>query len=98
MKNKLFYISQYGIRSGHSTELAGLEFSDNILQLLDNKKTPVSVFLDLSKAFDTLDHTVLLNKLSHYGFHNNSLNWFKSYLYDRAQYVQFQNFNSMKMP
>ena len=98
IKNKLFYRSQYGFRSGHSTELAGLQFSDNILQLLDNKKTPVSVFLDLSKAFDTLDHTILLNKLSHYGFQNNSLNWFKSYLYGRAQYVQFQNFNSIKMP
>ena len=61
--NGLLYESQYGFRKLHSTELAALEFTDRISQELDAKKIPFSIFLDLSKAFDTLDHNVLLSKL-----------------------------------
>ena len=63
--NKLFFKSQYGFRIGHSTELAALQFTDKILNDLDNRDNPVSIFLDLSKAFDTLDHDILLTKLEH---------------------------------
>ena len=57
--NKLFYKSQFGFREQHSTELSCLEFIDKVMQELDKGNTPVAVFLDLSKAFDTLDHLVL---------------------------------------
>ena len=87
--NKLFYNSQYGFRDEHSTELASLEFIDIIHQHLDSGKIPISVFLDLSKAFDTLDHRILLHKLKYYGISDSPLSWFESYLSNRCQFVDF---------
>ena len=63
-ENKLLYISQYGFRGEHSTELAALELVDRVHIDLDQKKCPIGVFMDLSKAFDRLDHNILLYKLS----------------------------------
>ena len=82
----LFYHRQYGFRENHSTELAALELIDRIIQYLDKGETPISVFLDLSKAFDTLDHSILLSKLEYYGIRNNALKLFKNYLSNRKQY------------
>ena len=82
----LFYHGQYGFRENHSTELAALELIDRIIQYLDKGETPISVFLDLSKAFDTLDHSILLSKLEYYGIRNNALKLFKNYLSNRKQY------------
>ena len=55
------------MQRGHSTELTSIELVDRITQDLDKGKIPISVFLDLSKAFDTLDHVILLQKINHYG-------------------------------
>ena len=85
--NKLLYDSQYGFRKSHSTELAALELIDSIYKNVDQGKTPIAIFLDLTKAFDTIDHKILINKLHHCGCINISLNWFKSYLTERSQYV-----------
>ena len=79
----LLYKSQYGFRKLHSTELAA-EFMDRISQEMDAKKIPFSIFLDLSKAFDTLDHKVLLRKLHYYGIRDIALNCFRSYLTKRT--------------
>ena len=92
--NGLLYESQYGFRKLHSTELAALEFTDRISQEMDAKKIPFSIFLDLSKAFDTLDHKVLLTKLHYYGIRDITLNWFRSYLTKRTQYVDCNGVSS----
>ena len=86
--NNLFYNSQYGYRSLHSTELASLELIDRVFQHLDTGKLPLSIFLDLSKAFDTLNHFILLDELKYYGLSNTPLSWFESYLYRVQQFVE----------
>ena len=85
---------QYGFRDQYSTELAALELTDRITTHLDNRKIPLALFLDLSKAYDTLDHSILLNKLKHYGIQGPALWWFSSYLTGRSQYVEFGNSTS----
>ena len=93
-ENKLLCEQQYGFRSQHSTELAAVKLVDYIIKEMDcNKKvkTPVALFLDLSKAFDTLTFDILLAKLKHYGVHGKSLALIKNYLTNRSQYVQFEN-------
>ena len=89
--HKLFYESQYGFRKCHSTELAAIELVDRLCNYLDAGKVPVSVFLDLSKAFDTLNHTILIEKLRYYGLNDTSLNWFHSYLHDRLQFTEYNS-------
>ena len=94
ISENLFYKYQYGFRKKHSTELAALHLVDQIVQDMDMGKIPFTVFLDLSKAFDTLDHTILLHKLEFYGIGNNELKLFKDYLSNRKQFVQFENVKS----
>ena len=72
--NNLFYKSQYGFREEHSTELASLELVDRVMEAFEKKHTPLAVYMDLSKAFDTLDHKILLHKLKYYGDQNKELN------------------------
>ena len=93
-KNKLLYDSQYGFRKLHSTELAALEFTDKIILNLDEGKLPLAIYLDLSKAFDTIDHSILISKLKYYGVRGMSLYWFESYLSNRKQYVRFNDSTS----
>ena len=88
-QHKLLNESQYGFRAEHSTEYAALELVDRLNSVLDNNEIPFSIFLDLSKAFDTIDHSILINKLSHYGIKGIPLNLMKSYLLNRQQYVQY---------
>ena len=64
---------------------------DRLSNYLDAGKVPVSVFLDLSKAFDTLNHTILIEKLRYYGLNDTSLNWFHSYLHDRLQFTEYNS-------
>ena len=84
--NDLIFTSQNGFRKLHSTELASIELIDRIAQYMDSGKLPLSIFLDLSKAFDTLDHSILLDKPKFYGLSNTP---FQSYLRSRQQFVEF---------
>ena len=92
--NNILYQSQYGFREDHSTELAALEVIDRIIQSMDNDDIPLNVYLDLSKAFDTLDHSILLEKLQYYGITGTSLKLFHSYLSNRKQFVDFDGTRS----
>ena len=82
---------QFGFRQGRSTSDAIFTFLEYIYKNLDKKKHVVSIFIDFSKAFDLVDHHILLCKLHHFGFRGIVLKWFKSYLIDRSQYVDFKN-------
>ena len=93
-QNKLFYHRQYGFREDHSTELAALELVDRIHLDLDKRKYHIAIYMDQSKAFDTLDHYILLNKLKYYGVKNTELSWFQSYLTERSQYVEINAITS----
>jgi hypothetical protein len=90
----VFYNSQYGFRPQHSTIHAVNEFVDDTITSIENREYTISVFLDLSKAFDTIDHKILIKKLEWYGVRGVALEWFKSYLDTRKQYVQYKNVNS----
>ena len=96
--NNLFHSGQYGFRKHHSTELTAMEFIDRTTQDMDRGETPFGIFLDLSKAFDTLNHTILLNKLNHYGIKHYPLKLLESYLSNRLQYVEDDNIKSEYIP
>ena len=78
--NGLFYESQYGFRAQHSTELAVTELLDRLLQDLDKGETPIGIFLDMSKAFDTINHDILIHKLQYYGFNDTAVKLLKKLL------------------
>ena len=82
------YNSQYGFRHRHSCENAIQELLSGVLKGMENKEHTAAIYLDLSKAFDTLDHSILLQKLEIYGICGIVLDWFKSYLTDRSLCVQ----------
>jgi hypothetical protein len=92
--NNLFDNGQYGFRNGHSTEHAVLEVVDRVTFGLDQGRMPLAIYLDLSKAFDTLNFEIVLKKLEHYGIQPTSLAWFESYLENRKQYVEINNVKS----
>ena len=79
--------SQYGFRSNRSTSMALVELLEKITNSIDDKKITVGVFIDLKKAFDTIDHKLLLKKMEFYGIRGIVLKWVKSYLANRKQYV-----------
>ena len=81
---------------GDSTYYATLDFLDKLNNFISCKETPFCVFMHLSKAFDTLDHSVLLHKLQKYGFTNIALQLCKNYISDRKQYVSCTNSVSVK--
>ena len=79
--------NQYGFRSGYSTTDCLVDLLDEITKALDEEKYAVTIFLDLSKAFDTVNHSILLSKLDLYGIRGNENQWFRSYLSNRKQKV-----------
>lgn len=94
--NNLLNEKQFGFRPNHSTYMAIIELVDKVANAVDKNETTIGIFLDLSKAFDTINHEILLYKLEHYGFRGIVLQWFKSYLKNRKQFVRYQMHDSDK--
>ena len=92
----IFSNFQFGFRENHSTTHALLTLIDKVTHALDLFSHTVGIFLDFSKAFDTINHEILLAKLSHYGIRGKALEWFTSYLSNRSQYVHINGFDSKK--
>ena len=86
-RNKILYNYQFGFRKLYSTTMALIEFSDNIHRLLDEGNYVIGIFIDFTKAFDTVDHEILLHKLYRYGIRGHANNFFRSYLTNRTQYT-----------
>ena len=90
----MIYTHQYGFRKSHSTTHALISITEQIRKALDNKDFAVGVFVDFQKAFDTVDHNILLDKLNRYGITGTTNEWFRSYLRDRKQFVSILGFES----
>ncbi len=86
--NDIFDVFQSAYRPAHSCESALVRIQDDILVSLDNRKTVILVLLDLSAAFDTVDHRLLLDKLYRIGIRGNAHRWMHSYLSERTQVVR----------
>ena len=95
-KNNLIYEKQFGFRKGYSTNHALISLIETIKSYLDKDNLVCGVFIDLQKAFDTVDHDILLYKIYHYGIRGEAYNWIKGFLTNRKQYVNISGFESSK--
>ena len=102
-KNNIYPL-QFGFRQQYSTFHALISLTEDIRKNLDNGNLGCGIFVDLQKAFDTVEHDILLAKLEHYGIRGMTNNWFKSYLFNRKQFVLInghisnQNFSKIWCP
>ena len=91
---KILFSYQFGFRKHHSTYMALMTLMDNLTHCLDNGECVIGIFLDFSKAFDTVDHNILLQKMSLYGIRGTALDWFQSYLTNKYQFVTYNRESS----
>ena len=96
--NSILDRSQHGFRSSHNVTTAITVALNFITHALDNNEFCIATFLDISKAFDSIDHNILLYKLSHYGVRGVALSWFRNYLFNRYQYVSCDGITSTFLP
>ena len=92
--NNIIYNLQFGFRQQYSTSHALIDITENIRKALDGGNIGCGVFVDLQKAFDTVNYQILLAKLTYYGIRGVTNDWFKSYLSNRNQYVSINGFDS----
>ena len=93
-KHKILNKLQFGFRNNHSTFMALVVLIENLVNVLENGKCAVGIFLDFQKAFDTVDHGILLDKLYCYGIRGTAHKWFVSYLSSRQQSVMYNGHES----
>ena len=92
--NNLFYLLQFGFRQNYSTTHALISLTETIRKYLDEGKLACGIFVDLQKAFDTVEHDTLLTKLEHYGVRGLANDWGKSYVSDRKQFASINGHDS----
>ena len=97
-ENNVIFKNQFGFRSKHSTTHALINLTEKIRANIDKGLYSCGVFIDLQKAFDTVDHNILLSKLNHYGVRGVSNLWFRSYLSNRQQFVSISGYSSESRP
>ena len=96
-KHSVLYNNQFGFRRNHSTGHALLLLMEKLAIAHENNERTIGLFLDFSKAFDTVNYDILFRKLEHYGFRGTVLNWFKNYLSNRTQSVIYQKYSSVEL-
>ena len=82
-----YFDNQFGFQKNISTSAALIQITEKIKESIDNRKYGCGLFIDLRKAFNTINHAILITKMEHYGIRGTALEWFKSYLTNRKQYV-----------
>ena len=93
-KHNILYDLQFGFRAKHSTTHALINITEKIRSALDSGKVACGIFIDLQKAFDTVNHDILLKKMNHYGFRGKINEWLRSYLCERNQKVTINGISS----
>ena len=91
---EVLFCMQFGFHAGHSTDHAFISLTESIKSSLDKNRFGCGIFIDLQKAFDTLNHGSLLKKIEHYGIRCTALSWFQSYLSNRKQFVSVNGHSS----
>ena len=91
VNEKMLYLKQFGFQKGPSTEHAIAQLADQIHESFENSSYTLGFFIDFSKAFDAIDHVILLRKFENYGIKGTYLAWFNSYLTNRKKYIQITN-------
>lgn len=94
--HNILYKHQYGFRKKYSTKLSVINLVNSLLRSVDEGKPTLGIFIDFQKAFDTINHQILLNKLDFYGIRGKALQWCKSYLSNRSQVVCYKETISSK--
>ena len=94
VENNILYQKQFGFQNAHSTEHAILELVNQITEAFSQGKHTLGIFLDLSKAFDTVNHNIFLQKLKAYGIQSENLKWFRSYLSNRKKFILYDDFKT----
>lgn len=87
VQNNILYDKQFGFQKHHSTDDAVIELISELSESFNQRLFTLGIFIDLSKAFDTVNHNILLSKLKSYGVQNNNLKWFTNYLTNRKQCI-----------
>ena len=94
IKFEILHLYQFGFQKNKSTYMALICLIDKLTEALEEGKLAIGIFIDFQKAFDTVDHTILLDKLFHYGIRGIAHDWLKSYLSERKQYIEFNGVQS----
>ena len=95
-EKEILYKQQFGFRNNHSTTHALLSITEEIREACDNESYVCGAFLDLKKAFDTVNQKILLDKLNYYGIRGKTKDWFKSFLNERLQFTTINTLNSTR--
>ena len=91
VENNILYQKQFGFQNLHSTDHAILQLMNQLTDAFSQEKYNLGIFIDLSNAFDTVNHNILLEKLKAYGIQSENPKWFRSYLSNRKQFISYDD-------